>query len=122
MLAYLGCVTGIVTAMVMSCAVLLSTPDQPASSKPAMATVAKYTPKTATAAKPQTANVAMMARVPPRGPAATAVGQTLGGADDRQKPQTIRANARRLVQEERARRWAYQQDQGFESRFLSYAD
>jgi hypothetical protein len=29
---------------------------------------------------------------------------------------------RRFVQEERARRWAYQQDPDFESRFLGYAD
>jgi hypothetical protein len=29
---------------------------------------------------------------------------------------------RRLVQEERAKRWAYQQDPSFENRFLGYAD
>jgi hypothetical protein len=31
-------------------------------------------------------------------------------------------NYRRLVEEERARRWAYQQDPSFEARFLGYAD
>jgi hypothetical protein len=40
----------------------------------------------------------------------------------RQKVQASRAQARRLVQEERARRWAYEQDSDFESRFLGYAD
>jgi len=32
------------------------------------------------------------------------------------------AQTRRLIQEERARRWAYQQDSGFEGLFLGYAD
>lgn len=32
------------------------------------------------------------------------------------------AQARRLIQEERARRWAYQQDSNFEKRFLGYAE
>jgi hypothetical protein len=31
-------------------------------------------------------------------------------------------NYRRLVEEQRARRWAYQQDPDFEARFLGYAD
>jgi len=122
-LAYLGCVTGIATAMAMSCAILLSTPDQPVSSKPAIAMVAKPSmPKTATTAKPQATGAEMAARVPPHGPAATVVAQTPRSADDRQKPQMTRANLRRMVQVERARRWAFQQDQGFETRFLSYAD
>jgi hypothetical protein len=32
------------------------------------------------------------------------------------------AQARRLIQEERARRWAYRRDSSFERRFLDYAD
>ncbi len=32
------------------------------------------------------------------------------------------AQARRLIQEERARRWAYQPDSNFEHRFLGYSD
>jgi len=54
--------------------------------------------------------------------------------DLHRKPVGASAQARRLLQEERARRWAYQQDPGqssnqasghvpsFESRFLGYAD
>ncbi len=40
----------------------------------------------------------------------------------RRKPATPVAQARRLMQEERARRWAYQQDSNFEHRFLGYSD
>ena len=40
----------------------------------------------------------------------------------RRKPAASVTQARRLIQEERARRWAYQQDSTFNSRFLGYAD
>ena len=42
--------------------------------------------------------------------------------DLRRKPAASVTQARRLMQEERARRWAYQQDSSFKSRFLGYAD
>jgi hypothetical protein len=42
--------------------------------------------------------------------------------DHHRKPAASTAQARQLIQEERARRWAYQQDSSFESRFLGYAD
>jgi hypothetical protein len=42
--------------------------------------------------------------------------------DVRGKNAQSTAQARRLIQEGRARRWAYQQDSSFESRFLGYAD
>jgi hypothetical protein len=46
-----------------------------------------------------------------------------GSARDQQhKAAAPHTQARRLIQEERARRWAYQQDSSFESRFLGYAD
>jgi hypothetical protein len=123
MLAYLGCVTGIVAAMAMSCAVLLATPDRPAASKQTLAMVSKpIMPKTATAAKPTGNGAALATLVPPRSPAASVIAQTASTAADRQRPLVTRAHLRRLVREERAKRWAYQQDQDFESRFLSYAD
>lgn len=40
----------------------------------------------------------------------------------RRKPAAPVAQARRLMQEDRARRWAYQQDSNFEHRFLGYSD
>ncbi len=39
-----------------------------------------------------------------------------------QKPAPSAAHARRLLQEDRTHRWAYQQDTGFDRRFLGYAD
>lgn len=42
--------------------------------------------------------------------------------DARRNHPASAAQARRLIQEERARRWAYQQGSSFESRFLGYAD
>ncbi len=47
---------------------------------------------------------------------------TASARDPRRNHAASAAQARRLRQEERARRWAYQQDSGFESRFLGYAD
>jgi hypothetical protein len=120
MLAYLGCVTGIVAALVTSCAILLSTPDQPARANQTIAMVSKPgAAKTATEAKP---GAAITARVPPSGPAGTIVAQTTNTEIDRQRAQITRVHLRRLVQEERAKRWAYQQDRDFESLFMSYAD
>lgn len=40
----------------------------------------------------------------------------------RQKTKRAVAQVQRSIQEQRARRWAYQQDPDFESRFLGYAD
>lgn len=42
--------------------------------------------------------------------------------DPQRKHAASAAQARRLIQEERARRWAYQQNSSFESRFVGYAD
>ncbi len=47
---------------------------------------------------------------------------TASARDVRGKHAASVAQARRLIQEERARRWAYQQEPNFEGRFLGYAD
>jgi hypothetical protein len=47
---------------------------------------------------------------------------TAAAHDVRGKHALSAAQARRLIQEERARRWAYQQNSSFENRFLGYAD
>jgi hypothetical protein len=47
---------------------------------------------------------------------------TASAGDLGRKPVASAAQARRLIQEERARHWAYQQDSSFERRFLGYAD
>jgi hypothetical protein len=46
--------------------------------------------------------------------------QATASRELRRKPST--EQARRLIQEERARRWAYQQNSSFADRFLGYAD
>ena len=39
-----------------------------------------------------------------------------------QKPAAAAAHTRHPIQEDRAPRWAYQQDSGFDRRFFGYAD
>jgi hypothetical protein len=114
MLAYLGCVTGIVGALAISFYVYIAPPGQTAAGMQTAA-VAVGAPKSTalTHLKPIT-TIAQRAQ-----DAAAAVPVA---ADVRQKGQLSHAALRRLAQEQRAKRWAYQQDSSFESRFLSYAD
>jgi hypothetical protein len=51
-----------------------------------------------------------------------ATGRTASAVNVRQKTQSWAAQVRRQEQEQRARRWAYQQNPDFEARFLGYAD
>jgi len=51
-----------------------------------------------------------------------ATGRTASAVNVRQKPQSWAAQVHRQEQEQRARRWAYQQNPDFEARFLGYAD
>ena len=133
-LAYLGCVTGIVGALALSFFLFFAAPDQ--STMPIHAA--------AIAAKPIAAKTATVAEVAPASknePAIKneqAIASDVAKTDDvaqaetapptpvvvssRQKRQQLAAHLRRLAQEERARRWAYQQDPDFEARFLGYAD
>jgi hypothetical protein len=54
--------------------------------------------------------------------APAAAAQKLAAGDARQKSKITRAQWREMVQQERRRRLAYQQNADFESRFLGYAD
>lgn len=126
MLAYLGCVAGIVGALVLSFTVFISSPGtikHPGKHRVAM-TAKQSVLKTAAApqAKP-TAKLEQGAPVASSVAQSTPVPQTTVAASARQKTAVTRAEyLRRNVQEERARRWAYQQDPDFEARFLGYAD
>ena len=51
-----------------------------------------------------------------------AVQPTTSAREHQRKPGASTAQARRLIPEEHDRRWAYQSDSSFESRFLGYAD
>jgi len=123
MLGYLTCVTGIIGALAISAFIVFATPDRTAVPQHALVLAAKTS-----AAKPA-ATVAenpapVAARVighqtPPR---STVVAQSGVAKDARQKPRLSAAQLRQMLQEERARRWAYQQDPGFEARFLGYVD
>ena len=129
MLAYLGCVTGIVAALAVSFVVYFS-PVHHAAMKHTAATAAHSSAlrvttiaqaklvSTAdqhdTSVTPANTDKVETAVQPASVPAPVAV---------RRKIQLSRTQYyRRLVQEERARRWAYQQDPDFEARFLGYAD
>ncbi len=121
--AYLGCVTGIVGALAVSFFVVFAAPNTAPPphqalamvSRPAVArTIAAAETKPAPKAAQRDEEIASHG-TPPAHPPALAL-------NVRQKTQATRAQARRLVQEERARRWAYEPDSDFESRFLGYAD
>ena len=133
MFAYLVCVTGIVTAVVMWFVVLFSAPGQfsaPPAQAIAMAatqhpikaartapgkTVDKTIDKTiaqAGAADKQTAAAAKGNVIPP---------PTIA-IDARQKPLFSQSHLRRLAEKERARQLAYRERSSFEARFLHYDD
>lgn len=120
MLAYLGCVAGIVGALVISFIVYFSPPAHSTNIKHAIAMVAR--PSVAKADQ-RTHIVTIVAQSTTTPQTATAPPPTAVAASARPKAQSSRAQAmRRLVEEERAKRWAYQQDPDFETRFLGYAD
>lgn len=125
-LAYLGCMTAVVAAMAISLAAFLSAPDQVPNVAPkqSIAITAKPgAPKvitTAVAKEPAKLDQEL------RGSSIAAQHTTSAStkaASARSKMLAARAQKmRRFVQEERARRWAYQQDPDFDARFLGYAD
>jgi hypothetical protein len=150
-LAYLTCVAGIVGAFAVSFFVVFSSPKPPviaqqsaavvsaSAAKPAaIADLKKPVLKGTTADNPAVNHVAQVtqkreeptqtasartARAPASPASApTAAPQKLAAGDPHPKAKISRAQWRELVQQERHRRLAYQQDADFESRFLGYAD
>jgi hypothetical protein len=122
MLAYLGCVTGIVGALAISFFVFFVGPDQPPIAQHAMTMASRAT------AKPSEPKIVsktgpIEVNAPPSAAAVAMAAPAADAARLRPKTQLGRTQVlRRLVQEERARRLAYQQDPDFDSRFLGYAD
>jgi len=116
MFAYLGCVTGIVGALAISFFVFFSAPSQQIAPKYVVAIAAKSDKLNTTFAS---------GGKPPPTPSAAGAETTPApklAANTRTKTSTPSAQLRRLVQQERVRRFAYQQDPAFEARFLGYAD
>jgi hypothetical protein len=138
MLAYLGCVTGIVGALAMSFYLFFAAPNPALTPTHSIAMAAKSdmlksdmlkSDMLRTAIAPHAKPVASIARADTY--VASQVASNISTADAppatvapaSKKAQLARAQLlRRLVQEDRARRWAYQQDPSFETRFLGYAD
>ncbi len=125
MLAYVAGIGALFAALAVSFFVFFATPHEP--------------PQTET--QPQNARAMLVRPSTPNKPAVEARAKqsaTQGGGnfeklaekhaaaagarDPRRNHAAPAAQARRLIQEERTRRWAYQQDSSFESRFLGYAD
>jgi hypothetical protein len=130
MLTYLGCVTGIVAALAISVVVYFSPSHHAAAMKHAAATaahssalgvttIAQATPASTTDQHDASVTPAKTDKLDP----AVQPASTPAPVSVRRKTRLSRTQYyRRLVQEERARRWAYQQNPDFEARFLGYAD
>ncbi len=123
-IAYLGCITAVVAALVISFAAFFSSPEQAPSFPPKQSVAMSAKPSvpkvtTAAVAKPPVKldqaqnNSSTIAQRIARTKAAAAHTRTLAARAEK---------VRHLVQEERARRWAYQDDPDFEARFLGYTD
>jgi hypothetical protein len=126
--AYLSCVTGIIGALSISVMVVFAPPNAAAPANVTQTAIIKQTTaKPNVNAKSDKLASDKLAAEEPAG-AVTTVAQSTrtpptpkpGAA--RSKVPTRAEYLRRLVQEQRARRWAYQTDPDFESRFLGYAD
>ena len=117
-LAYLISVTGVIAALAISFVVYFSPPDQRAANVVA-------------AAKPPLFDMAVPAEIKGlkqtdlrTASKAEQAKPALPGValDAQQKPQTSREQLRRLVDEERAKRFAERANTDFETRFLHYDD
>jgi hypothetical protein len=121
--AYLGCLAGVFGALTISAFLVLS----PSTRSTSPVQVVQTAIVEAKASGTGILDVNAIKAAAPRDPVTTVaqnsdpVTSDTPRADPRSKTRISRAQQRRLIQEERARRWAYQ-DEGFEKRFMSYAD
>lgn len=132
MFAYLAGIGAVIGALAISFSVLVSQPNQAVQpqNQAQSATAMVVKPIQPNKAAPVEANSKRMSGHAEKQAAATnasAAAQPTPSAKDPHRTATASAaRLRRLVQEERARRWAFQQDSrqdsSFESRFLGYAD
>ncbi len=125
-LAYLVCVTGIVTGLVMSFVVFFSAPVQQWTVPgQAIAMLAKPSPVQtigASVVKPMTGVEPRDRIAASRAAKADAIPPTTIAIDVRQKPLISQSHFRRLAAKERARQLAYRERSSFETRFLHYDD
>jgi hypothetical protein len=125
MLAYVAGIGGLFAGLAVSFFVFFSTPNEPLQTQPQPQSASAMLVRPSTPNKPPVveAHAQQAAEKPAAAAGSPVAAQPAATARDfRRKPAAAAAHARRLIHEERARRWAYQQDSNFESRFLGYAD
>ncbi len=144
--AYLTCVAGIIGAFVVSFYVLLAPPAQrpiaprvaavesvsatkgdllakkPVSHRAIVETAVNHAASAQTTQKREDTRHRVARAAPAETRAAAGASPKLAANDPRAKGKITRAQWREMVQQERNRRLAYQQNADFESRFLGYAD
>jgi hypothetical protein len=137
MLAYLAGIGVIFGGLALSLLLFTATPKQPLTPHSPVATAMRVAPSAAAKTPDAQAHAkqtdsrfekpgehAPPAARPPDAARVATMARDIN-RDKHRKTATPAENARRLAQEERARRWAYQQDANgstFASRFLGYAD
>jgi len=129
MLAYIAGIGAIIAGLAVSFSVFVASPNKPVEPQSATAMIVKPSaPNKAVAAetiaKPASGHAEKNAAAV-NAPADAARPTRLGNEMHRKPGASAAASAaqlRRMVEEERARRWASQHDTSFEHRFLGYAD
>jgi len=127
MLAYVAGIGALFAGLVVSFFVFFATPHEPlqTETQPQSASAMLVRPSAPNKPAAVEAHATQSAARSEKQAAAAGSGTAQPAAfarDLRRKPAASATQARRLIQEERARRWAYQQDSSFKSRFLGYAD
>ena len=126
MFAYVAGIGALVAGLAVSFFVFFAVPQEPIQTQAGPQTASAMLVRPSTANKPVTVDphAKQSASHSEEHAAAlpSAAQPTAYGRDFRHKHITSAVQARQLVQEKRARRWAYQQNSSFNSRFLGYAD
>jgi hypothetical protein len=133
MLAYVAGIGALFAAVAVSFFAFFATPKEPAQTQDQAhgASAMLVHPGNAAAPNPPGAAVAAATHTAKRSAlhsekamagSVSAVQPTSSAREHQRKPGASTAQARRLIPEEHDRRWAYQSDSSFESRFLGYAD
>ncbi len=126
MFAYLVCIAGLVTGLVMSFVVFFSAPGEfsaPPANAIAMAATPNLSPNYGSpASAPSLKTIAKISRSDGQSVAAVPAADSPVAIDARQKPLFTRAHFRRLAEKERAKQLAYRERSSFETRFLHFDD
>lgn len=127
-LAYAAGIGALFAAVAVSFFIVFATPKEPVQTQPhsqsANAMLVRPSPPTklVTVEAHATQSASHSEKYAAAVVSSSAAQPTTTARNHHRKPAVSTAQARQLIQEKRARRWAYQQDSSFESRFLGYAD